>query len=287
MIIKIIFMKYLLVAIIWIVAQLNLYAQYVDSNGVFLKQRVIEELQQYPIDSKKQNSLKDSIVGSLTNAIKTHPVLKSVAEKRHIVLGAIRSIYYESGDFVFLNRRYLIRKSDTVSNKVLELESKIQELNDSLSFFHNQLKEITLNKNQPRATKEKAVYLLAQSNDMDVIRFIFDNHSELNFGVYKPTDSRTDLFGRERSGMYALITKKFGNYEELDNWILIGFILEYWGQESYSDEVSKTFSGESLEFLLFHFIERKYEKPELIYQFIRANVSNPNTPFLNALYSSY
>lgn len=282
-------MKYLLVAIIWIVAQLNLYAQYVDSSGVFLKQQVIEELQQYPIDSKKQNSLKDSIVGSLTNAIKTHPVLKSVAEKRYIVLGAIRSIDYESGDFVFLNRRYLIRKSDTVSNKVLEIESKIQELNDSLSLLHLQLKEITLDKNQPRATKEKAVRVLAESNDMDVIRFIFENEHLLRFTSYD-IDEVGETWGRERTGMHALIRNKLFQYneEKLDNWILLQFIIEYWGRESYSDQVlTNTHSGLGLELTVFNYLKNTYEKPELMYQFIRANCANQNTPFLNALYSYY
>ncbi len=278
--------RYLIVLAPLLLFAVSLSAQYLNENGEVLKDKIIEELKQYPDGSADQWSLKDSIVKDLFAEISMYSVLKEKSEVKSEAMLTLHHLSAGLRDFKILRSSNGpswedLRKLDTISAEALAIESQIQSLNDSLYLLYDQLIDITQRgEEETRATKEKAAMMIGKSPFYDHIEYIFKNESSLNFGLL--VDERgefdDDCWGCQRSGLVGLTSWLPPSESKLYRWRVMPFLIEHFGRPD-------SFIGTYFpwEFATFVNLSHEYEGRHLLLEFMRANAKDPDNPLYEHL----
>ena len=282
-------MKYLhkvfILLILVLLCSDSLFSQYLNDNGEVLKEKIIEELKEYPDGSAEQRSLADSLITDIQIEINRHPVLQNNTELRMEGFSTLHHLKTRLGDFTFLRRSpgptsEELRKLDTISAEVLAIESQIQSLNDSLYALYDQLIEITQRgEGETRATKEEAAMMIGKSPFYDHIKYIFENHTDLVFGLR--IDEFGDLyheFGGYRSGMVGITSHLSNPEKKLYSWRIMPFLLKYWGDPNWASDLYPDY-----ETVFFINLMLDYNKKHLLLEFMRVNAKDPDTPIYKKL----
>ncbi|TVQ49670.1 MAG: hypothetical protein EA362_04005 [Saprospirales bacterium] len=286
---------------IFFILSVTVNAQYISEYGEIDREAIIAEIKNFPYASKEQNDFINEILTGLVSDLKDHPAIQESKEKRDFLTLTIMDMGNRRGDFAFLNPRHeqqrareKRRAKDTINIEVLNLEERLSAMQDSIRGIYQELKVIVENEDQTRATKEKAITLFATSNELEDIEYIFENNSRLRF-------SNIDLdfmlfgpyYGEGRSGVNAVYLDKIPldyvgrNNISLDhNWILFPFIIKYWGDIEWNNEIADL--DLRLEFALTRrMFLSDFSKPELLIEFMRANAKDPDTPIYKMLERYY
>lgn len=273
-------------------------AQYVDEEGRVDKEKLLTELKLLENWSPEQDTLKEKIFDKLVEARQNHPKLIQSKDKRDKITLTIIELGNLTGDFFFLNpnnrnsphyRRNRIerRRADTVSHDLEILKQDLARFQDSLAMVYDAFKRIIESSNETRASKEKAVHLLATSNDLEDIDYLFANNRFLSFGTISEHgmnhwNSHTDeeLLLSTRTGMVALSKAKFHKeHQEIDfiNWIILPYFIKYWGDPEWV--IGNTY----IELIMILNMMREYKEPWHLMRFIKANVESTDTKIMEMI----
>lgn len=269
----------------------SMASQYLDDNGEVLKDKIIEDLRQFPDASVQQRSMADSLVGEIHREINRHPALQDDRDLKMEGLKTLSRLMKRLGDFAFLRGSSELsvweqqRKLDTISAEVLAIESQIEAINDSLYALYSKLIDITQRGDEEtRATKEKAALMIGKSPFYDHIKYIFDNESRLNFGLLMDERGQfiDDCWGCEKSGLSGLTSGLSRNERRMYRWRVMPFLIEHFGRQDY-------FSGPRFpwEFSTFSNLIHNYQSSHLLLEFMRANAEDPDSPVYKHLMRYY
>jgi len=286
-------MRYLLVFMFLIFLSMQLNAQYISEDGEIDRESMISDLKQYKSGSEEQSELRNDILKELVTAARSHPAIQDSDEMRSEVILTIMDLGNKRGDFFFLSPRYEAHRereerkaNDTISMDLLMLEGRLAAMQDSIRGIYQELKVIVEDEGQTRATREKAITLVATSNDLNDIEYIFENSSN-HFFTDMGGGFSDDQRGGHRTGMNALYLKKIPgsgvmniNIED-HNWILFPFLIKYWGDPEWNKRVG---SEKILEYVIARrMFLSDLNRPDLLIEFMRANAEDPDTPIFKML----
>lgn len=289
-------MRYLFFLLFLFVFSIPSNAQYISEDGEINRETMVADLKEFANSSQEQNEFIKEILNELVSALRNHPTLQESEEKRSEVILTIMDLGNKRRDFFFLSPRYEAHRAreerkanDTISLDVLILQERLAAMQDSIRSIYQELKAIVEDEDQTRATREKAVTLFATSNDWKDIEYIFENNMNLYFSDLDfDFISFGPYWGESRSGMHALYRDKIPSYGGRNNitlnhnWILIPFMIKYWGDLEWNKKIPDI--ERRLEFAFAHrMFLRDLNKPELLVEFMRANAKDPDTPIFNNL----
>ena len=280
----------------------GLTAQFVNDAGEVKVDEIVAVLKSFEPLSHAQDSMSKAVIQSLLASTRVHPVLMSDLEKKKAVFLTMVDIATPKGKFEFLTNRFKeyrereeVLKNDTIDSEVYALDKKYKALQDSMKSLEMHLLDIMQSPVKTRATKRRASTILGRTNNLAIADFMFKNYTLFMFGDYDP-DNSTDCWGCERSGAADFIGDKI--YDEdistvdeyghkkvilpgIVNWTAFPFFIKYWGNKEYNSKLDKTWSGGLFEFAVFHnMITENYQKPWLLFEFMKANAEDPNSKIL-------
>lgn len=159
---------------------------------------------------------------------------------------------------------YFLKKTtsiDSLSREVLVLQEKLSAFQDSILKIQYQLINILEDKKQTSVTKEKATYVLSSIHSPEVVGYLFEHESDLQFSKLKSEDREEDEV--YRTAMKAIEKEYIANR----NWLVFPYLFQSIKQISYSE------MGFIQQWLSF---PTEYKSPWLLLEFMLANAEPKN-----------
>ena len=268
---------------------------------------IVNILKSFEALSQAQDSMAKAVIQSLLAATKSNPLLQADIEKKKKVFLTMVDIATQKGKFEFLTNRYkeyrekeLRIKNDTIDKKIYALQKKYLAYEDSLKKLDNELLDIMQSPLETRASKEFASTVLGRTNNLAMADFLFQNYTFFMFSdIDVGFDNDTDCWGCERNGAADFVydkvydpdiyyTDEYGHSKVkisgISNWMAFPFFIKYWGNKEYNEKLKQTWTGDKFEFAIFNnWICHNYKKPWLLYEFMVANVDDPDTKIMKAI----
>lgn len=270
--------------------------QYISSDGEVKIDMMVHDLNALEWLSPAQDSLSKKMILSLAYAMKENTIISKSKEKRTKLIIALNQLGTHKGSFYFLSptsRNVYNKQNDTISNSIKILSANWVALYDSINKIENQFIGILESKTETNESKKYATNMLGKTSNLEVVNYLFANESKMRFGTipmnqfYELQDD--DCWGCERTGILDLFKDKvFIRDSLLDtgsnrNWIIFPFLIQYWGNSDFDTLVSSAETGNRLERLTFWRLTERYKKPWLLYEFMVANVENPDTKIMKEI----
>ena len=282
-------------------------AQYINEAGEAMVDDIVNLLKSIEPLSQAQDSMAKAVIQSLLAATKSNTVLQADIEKKKNVFLTMVDIATQKGKFEFLTNLYkeyrekeLRIKNDTIDKKIYALQKKYLAYEDSLKELDNELLDIMQSPLETRASKELASTVLGRTNNLAIADFLFQNYTFFMFSdIDVGFDNDTNCWGCERNGAADFVydkvydpdiyyTDEYGHSKVkisgITNWMAFPFFIKYWGNKEYNEKLENTLCCQKAEFAIFHnMISENYKKPWLLYEFMAANVENPDTKIMKEI----
>jgi len=240
---------------------LNLYGQQQSDPALHFVDSLNQIITSQPAGSKAQTAASEELRARLIEVLK-----HGSPSQRGIAMRLVPEIDYKKGTYKAL----IPHEVDTISNKIVLLEKQLKKWQDSLAQVQQDLKKIIEDKEQNRATKEKAVFTLARIHDRKVLDYLFENEEKLRFTKRDYNSSNYDLEVQEmnRTGMVAIGNEYFYKEStEIERWLLFYYLLHDLKQNGYWEMALVN---------LFLTIPEHFKSEELLLEFMYDN-SNPGS----------
>ena len=280
-------------------------AQYINEAGEAMVDDIVNLLKSFEPLSQAQDSMAKAVIQSLLAATKSNSVLQSDIEKKKNVFLTMVDIATQKGKFEFLTNLYkeyrekeLRIKNDTIDKKIYALQKKYLAYEDSLKKLDNELLDIMQSPLDTRASKELASTVLGRTNNLAIADFLFQNNTLFMFKKIDPEESDywsecgrngdIDFVGDKINDEDIFYTDEYGyakvKISGITNWMAFPFFIKYWGNKEYNEKLENTLCCQKAEFAIFHnMISENYKKPWLLYEFMAANVENPDTKIMKEI----
>ncbi len=232
----------------------NLYGQQHSDPALHFVDSLNQIITSQPAGSKAQTAATEDLRERLIQVLR-----HGSNEQRNIAVWLIQDIDYKRGTYKAL----IPQESDTISNNIVLLEKQLKKWQDSIAQVQQALKKIIEDKEQQRATREKAVFTLAMIHDTKVLDYLFENEEKLRFTKINSEDNESLEQEKYRTGMIAIRNEYFYmENTETEKWLLLNYLLHDLKQVGFR-EVALVDNLLKL--------PEPCKSPELLLQFMKAN----------------
>lgn len=160
---------------------------------------------------------------SLMNSLKDKTLTQ---DENNRAWNTLRELEFRKGAYAFLHPEQ--PKNDTLNPETIALKRQLDRLQDSISAIQRRLIETLEDRNENKATKAYATRVLAGIEKPEVITYLLEHESELQFGNLDPDNEGDET---HRTALHALNDVYLANR----NWMIFPFLYRYLTKIDYME----------------------------------------------------